>query len=186
GSCPAAQCNPQIDQLTNRFATDQGYVYDESGSLIRDAAGRRYVYDGKSKQTEVRDAANNVIGRYFYDGDGKRVKKHVPSTGETTIFVYDASGRLVAEYSTIVANSTDAKVAYLTNDHLGSPRINTDANGNVTARHDYHPFGEEIGTLPALPGSPQPRTAALGYQSDSVKQKFTTYERDNETDLDYA
>ncbi|RMG02205.1 MAG: hypothetical protein D6735_10550, partial [Acidobacteria bacterium] len=68
GSCPAVQCNPQIDQLTNRFATGQGYVYDESGSLIRDAAGRRYVYDGENKQTEVRDAANNVIGRYFYDG----------------------------------------------------------------------------------------------------------------------
>ncbi|RMG04733.1 MAG: hypothetical protein D6735_06395, partial [Acidobacteria bacterium] len=109
-----------------------------------------------------------------------------PATGETTIFVYDASGRLVAEYSTIVADSADAKVAYLTNDHLGSPRINTDANGNVTARHDYHPFGEEIGTLPALPGSPQPRTATLGYQSDSVRQKFTGYERDNEINLDYA
>jgi RHS repeat-associated protein len=100
--------------------------------------------------------------------------------------VYDASGRLVAEYSTIVADSTDAKVAYLTNDHLGSPRINTDANGNVTARHDYHPFGAEIGTLAALPGSPQPRTAALGYQSDSVRQKFTGYERDSETELDFA
>ncbi|RMG01753.1 MAG: hypothetical protein D6735_11320, partial [Acidobacteria bacterium] len=97
-----------------------------------------------------------------------------------------ASGRLVAEYSTIVANSTDAKVAYLTNDHLGSPRINTDANGNVTARHDYNPFGEEIGTLAVVPGSPQPRTAALGYQSDSVRQKFTGYERDNESNLDFA
>jgi len=92
----------------------------------------------------------------------------------------------VAKYSTIVANSTDAKVAYLTNDHLGSPRINTDANGNVTARHDYHPFGEEIGTLAAVPGSPQLRTATLGYQSDSVRQKFTGYERDSESELDYA
>jgi len=56
----------------------------------------------------------------------------------------------------------------------------------VTARHDYHPFGEEIGTLAVVPGSPQPRTAALGYQSDSVRQKFTGYERDIETDLDFA
>lgn len=35
---------------------------------------------------------------------------------------------------------------YLTIDNLGTPRINTDANGLVTARHDYHPFGEEIST----------------------------------------
>ncbi len=56
----------------------------------------------------------------------------------------------------------------------------------MTARHDYHPFGEEIGTLAELPGSPQPRTATLGYQSDSVRQKFTGYERDSETELDFA
>ncbi|RMG06911.1 MAG: hypothetical protein D6735_03480 [Acidobacteria bacterium] len=125
-------------------------------------------------------------GKKDYANNKKCVKKIVPSTGETTIFVYDASGRLVAEYSTIVANSTDAKVAYLTNDHLGSSRILTDANGSVISRRDFHPFGEEIGTLAVAPGSPQPRTAALGYQSDSVRQKFTGYERDNETDLDYA
>jgi hypothetical protein len=90
---------------------------------------------------------------------------------EMNNFVYDLSERLIAECSAQVANTTGAKVAYLTNDHLGSPRINTDAkfdnggnpypsrnhfgsprvntdaNGVVTARHDYHPFGEEIGTL---------------------------------------
>ncbi len=56
----------------------------------------------------------------------------------------------------------------------------------MTARHDYHPFGEEVGTLAVVPGSPQPRTTALGYQSDSVRQKFTGYERDSETELDFA
>ena len=66
--------------------------------------------------------------------------------GETTVFAHDASGKLVAEYSTNVVSVQDAKVRYLTADHLGSPRINTDANGAVIARHDYMPFGEEIGT----------------------------------------
>ncbi|RMG01679.1 MAG: RHS repeat-associated core domain-containing protein, partial [Acidobacteria bacterium] len=102
------------------------------------------------------------------------------------IFVYNLTGRLIAEYSTVIEPTETAKTSYLTMDHFGTPRINTDANGNVTARHDYHPFGEEIGTLPALPGSPQPRTATLGYQSDSVRRKFTGYERDNESNLDFA
>ncbi|MCV4690685.1 hypothetical protein OFC38_31525, partial [Escherichia coli] len=66
----------------------------------------------------------------------------------------------------------------MTNDHLGSPRINTDAGGAVIARHDYMPFGEEIYTVQ--------RTQGLGYTADSVRQKFTAYERDNETDLDFA
>ncbi|MCV4872720.1 hypothetical protein OFB47_33515, partial [Escherichia coli] len=78
--------------------------------------------------------------------------------------------KLVAEYSTVVAPVQDAKVAYLTADHLGSPRINTDASGEVTARHDYYPFGEELYTAQ--------RTQGLGYMADSVRQQFTSYERD--------
>ena len=66
----------------------------------------------------------------------------------------------------------------MTNDHLGSPRINTDRDGRVTTRHDYHPFGEEIAT-------PE-RTARLGYTADTVRKKFTGYERDAESDLDFA
>jgi RHS repeat-associated protein len=104
------------------------------------------------------------------------VKKYVPSTGETTLFVYDAAGKQIAEYSTIV-ETTNAKVEYLTNDHLGSPRVNTDANGAVTARHDYHPFGEEIAT--------SQRTNGLAYAGDTVRKQFTSKERDSETGLDY-
>lgn len=33
-------------------------------------------------------------------------------------FLYDAAGKLVAEYSTIVETGLNAKVGYLTNDHL--------------------------------------------------------------------
>ncbi|MBV6495887.1 MAG: hypothetical protein JFAIHJKO_01001 [Pyrinomonadaceae bacterium] len=88
--------------------------------------------------------ASGTLGQYTYDGDGKRIKKFVPSAGETTVFAYDASSKMVAEYSTNVEPAATAKVNYLTTDHLGSPRINTDASGAVIARHDYHPFGEEI------------------------------------------
>lgn len=66
----------------------------------------------------------------------------------------------------------------MTNDHLGSPRINTDQNGTVTARHDYHPFGEEIAT--------SQRTTALSYTADTVRKQFTGYERDSESGLDFA
>jgi RHS repeat-associated protein len=92
--------------------------------------------------------------------------------------VYDASGKMLAEYSTIVESPSTAKVSYLTTDHLGSPRILTDANGNVISRRDFHPFGEEIVTTQ--------RTQGLGYTADSVRQKFTSYERDIESNLDFA
>lgn len=121
---------------------------------------------------------NYIGGQYFFDGDGKRVKKVVPSTGEVTVFVYDASGKSVAEYSTVVAPAQDAKVNYLTSDHLGSPRIKTDRNGAVISRNDYLPFGEDLFT-------PQ-RTQTLGYTPDDVRQGFTGYINDEETGLDYA
>lgn len=174
-NCPVAVCNPSVDVLNNKLV---GYQFDTSGNTKFDAENRTFIYDAENKQVEVKNSSSQTISQYFYDGDGKRIKKYVLGTGETTIFVYDAAGKLVAEYSTIVASTNDAKIAYLTNDHLGSPRINTEAIGNVTARHDYHPFGEEIAT--------GQRTSSLGYADDTIRKQFTGYERDNETDLDFA
>lgn len=176
-SCPQAQCNPTIDSANNRFTSGQGYSYDSSGNVTADAQGRSFVYDAENKQTSVSNQSG-LVGQYSYDGDGRRVKKVVASTSETTIFVYDASGKMVAEYSTNVEPQSTAKVSYLTSDNLGSPRINTDQNGQVTARHDYMPFGEEIYTAQ--------RNQGVGYTTDNIRQKFTAYERDNETDLDFA
>jgi len=73
-------------------------------------------------------------------------------------------------------------VNYTTTDHLGSPRVITDAIGQVTSRRDFLPFGEEI-TINV--GS---RSTALRYGSsdDTVRQKFTGYQKDTETSLDFA
>lgn len=152
------------------------YTYDPSGNTINDPQGRTFIYNAENKQVEVKDSLNNTIGKYWYNGDGKRVKKYVPATDETTIFVYDAMGKLIADYSTELA--LDKKISYTVADHLNSPRILTDENGEIISRRDFHPFGEEVTTTE--------RIAALGYQIDDVRQKFTTYERDAETDLDFA
>jgi len=173
------QLNPGINSgNNNRMNSGQDYTYDSAGNTLTDANGQTFIYDGENKQVEVRNSSNAAIGKYWYDGDGLRVKKEVPGTGEVTIFVYDAAGKQIAEYSTVVASANDAKVAYLTADHLGSPRINTDVTGAVSSRHDYHPFGEEI----AATGS----RSTSGYVGDAVRKQFTGYERDNESGLDFA
>ena len=165
--------NPTMDVTNNRFMTGQGYTYDLAGNVITDAEGRSFQYDAENKQ---KSAANQsgTVGQYSFDGDGKRVKKI--STTETTVFVYDASGKMVAEYST-QPNPTP-QVSYLTTDTLGSPRITTDATGQVISRRDFHPFGEEMSTTQ--------RTQGLNYTPDNTRQKFTGYERDSETNLDFA
>ncbi len=139
--------------------------------MIEDALGRTFTYDAEDRQIQVNDGST-AIGQYSYDGEGKRIKKIVPASGETTVFVYDISGKLTAEYSTVVAQSNYASIGFSTNDHLGSTRIITDTVGQVISRRDFSPFGED--------------TNRTTYGTDSVRQRFVGYERDIETNLDFA
>ncbi|MBK7706166.1 MAG: hypothetical protein IPJ30_10380 [Acidobacteria bacterium] len=98
---------------------------------------------------------------------------------EGAVFVYSA-GKLVAEYTT-AAPPTNPKTRYTATDMLGSPRVITDSEGNVIARRDFKPFGEEISS------NTGERTITAKYgAADNLRQKFTTYQRDEETGLDFA
>ena len=173
--------NPAVDPLTNRFAAGQGFGYDRNGNLTSDTdpvgnAPRQFVWSGDNRQTEVK-RNGLTVGQYFYDGEGRRVKKVTDL--ETTVFVYSA-GRLIAEYSTATPPS-DPKTAYTTTDHLASPRVITDALGQVVSRRDFLPFGEEL--LPHVGD----RSSVAGYAAvDNVRQRFTGYLKDTETSLDFA
>lgn len=50
---------------------------------------------------------------------------------------------------------------------------------NGVVRHDYLPFGEEISAGVGI------RSSSNGYGTDTVRQKFGSKERDNETGLDF-
>ena len=81
------------------------------------------------------------------------------------------------------ASSTGGEVNWLITDHLGTPRMVADLSGSLASikRHDYLPFGEEIGA--GVGG----RTTNQGYgQIDGNRKKWAQLERDVETGLDYA
>ena len=83
----------------------------------------------------------------------------------------------MAEYSTQTVQTP--QVSYLTADHLGSPRVITDANGTVIKRQDYGAFGDE--TITAQ------RTSGLNYTTpDTVRQDYTGYQKDDESGLEFA
>jgi RHS repeat-associated protein len=98
-----------------------------------------------------------------------------------TIFVYDGSGLLAEEYSTTVVPVEQAKVSYLTTDHLGSPRVITDQNGAVISRKDFTAFGEEVTSSQRVGG-----TNGNGYDPPNVRQDYTGYQKDNESGLEFA
>jgi RHS repeat-associated protein len=168
-----------IDAKTNRLKM-AGMTYDPLGNLkaqTRNGVTETMNYDSENRMTS--HVRSGLTTSYVYDGDGRRVKKVVGTA--TTLYVYNATGQLVAEYT-----NPDAVIeggggtSYLTSDHLGSTRIVTNSTGGVKARHDYLPFGEELGSSTGV------RTFGMGYsQSDGLKQKFTGKERDAESGMDY-
>ncbi|MGB7068405.1 MAG: RHS repeat-associated core domain-containing protein [Pyrinomonadaceae bacterium] len=177
GSCAVAVCNPTANPANNRFV---GYGYDNAGNVTTDAEGKTCSYDAENRQ--ITASGNNLSASYAYDGNGKRAKSFNAITNQTTIFVYDADGDLAAEYAINIPPPVNPTISYLTEDALGSPRVISNSFGEVKARRDFFPFGDEIyagiGT----------RNTNQKYSSiaDDTRKKFATYQRDTETGLDFA
>jgi RHS repeat-associated protein len=170
---------PAINANTNRFSSSS-YQYDKNGNVTIDAQNWQYAFNGDNKQIAVKDENGTVIGQYYYDGEGNRVKKFVQSNQETTIFVY-SSGKLIAEYSSQAP--PNPTISYTTTDHLGSPRVITDKSGSVISRRDFMPFGEDLNSGVGN------RSTTLKYAlagADNLRKRFTGYEKDTETGLDFA
>lgn len=99
-----------------------------------------------------------------------------------------ATDNLGAQTSSTVINITVnapppavADIRWIVTDQLGTPRMIFDESGGFAkvSRHDYLPFGEEL-----FAGG---RTTTNGYtNNDGERERFTGYERDNESGLDYA
>jgi len=176
---------------TNRITTS-GYSYDSSGNVINDTV-HTYGFNAEGRIKTVDSAI-----AYVYDGEGKRVKKLV---SENTRFIYGIGGELVCEYDGSSGNLKKEYVAgggsmitieptgvnsngtqYAMADHLGSTRVITNSSGSVVSRHDYMPFGIELGA--GVGG----RTTGMGFSGsgDNNRKKFTGYERDTGVGLDFA
>ncbi len=100
------------------------------------------------------------------------------------IFVY-SGGKLVAEYST-KNPPQNPTTKYVATDTLQSVRAITNQDGEVISRRDFLPFGQEIPNAVQPGQSASPRTSALKYGADDVRQKFTGYQKDEESGLDFA
>jgi RHS repeat-associated protein len=169
-----------------------GASYDNAGNLLNDGI-HTYAYNGENKIRTI-----DSQSAYVYNGDGQRVRKLL---GGNLRFVYGIGGELIAEFdgtsgalkkeyvygasglaATIEPTAVNSNgTRYATPDHLGSPRVITNSSASVVSRHDYMPFGEELGV--GVGG----RTAGMGFGvADGVRQKFTSYERDTESTFDYA
>jgi RHS repeat-associated protein len=96
----------------------------------------------------------------------------------------DATGNLASsgDSTFTTAQNGSGGIKWLVTDYLGSTRMVIDETGSLAGitRHDFLPFGEELSAGVGI------RSASNGYSGDSVRQKFTGYERDSETGVDFA
>lgn len=145
---------------TNRLIQKgtQTLTYDAAGNLLDDGQGNTYTYNNAGRLAQV--FRNGVlVATYIYNANGQRTRK-VTQQG-TTVYHYDINGNLIAEstgsgtpkreylyvdnipIAQIDIGATDI-ITYLHTDHLGTPRIGTDANGKVV----WSWAGDAFGSLP--------------------------------------
>jgi len=161
-----------IDPNTNRIISS-GFTYDAAGNTTGDGL-HAYAFDAENRIKTV-DGATNFYG---YDWAGMRVKKN------GTLYVYSGP-KVIAEYVSgaaavspsveyiylkdqMAARIGGGSTTYLYGDHL-STRNEADGTGAVVRTAGLFPYGD------------------VWYETGvNDKWKFTTYERDAESGLDYA
>ena len=149
----------RISSVTTNNTQLVNYSYDAAGNVINDGA-HSYQYDGENRLASVDGGA----ARYYYDSSNRRVKR--VASGYTTYYIWEGS-QVIAEYSDGPASGAGG-VSYYLADRLSS-RVITDSSGVVKGTQDHLAYGEEGGVSGA-----------------SEKHRFTNYERDSESNTDYA
>lgn len=163
---------------TSNHITNTGFSYDNDGNLT--AATSPYQYDAEDRITQFNNGPSYGGANYVYDANGCRIEK-VTSGGQVHYF-YDENGHVIVETDQggnwtkeyvymggqPVAEFSGGQTYFIHADHLGSTRTVTNYAGSVTDGLDYLPYGEQIAG------------------GSFTTHKFTGYERDSISGLDYA
>jgi len=190
----------------NNHINNSGFGYDAAGNLTQDGtSGVTYSFDAENRLYKITGISGGPYC-YFYDGNGLRVAKksgansdctggtfmklywrstsgdalaETDSTGSTTNVAYNEyvffSGRRIA------SRDGTGTIFYYFADQVGSTRTITTGNGTgqtpgqLCYDADFTPYGLEI-----------QHTEHLQTTACPPNYKFTGYERDSETGLDYA
>jgi RHS repeat-associated protein len=184
--CSAGSLSVTASSSTNQLSiTGVSGPYDASGNMVKDGT-YTYTFDAENHLLTASGMSGGPWS-YVYDGHGLRVQKTNGSTG--TLYWRSVSGQAIAETDLtgsttdsaykeyiffagrrIASRDTSGNVYYYYADQVGSTMTITNASGTPCYQATFTPYGQEMATQ---------TTCASNY-------KFTGYERDSETGLDYA
>ncbi len=177
-----APATNRLESVALDGVTQTTYSYDAAGNTVS-GEGKTFAYDAVNRLKSV----NSGTSTYGYDGDGKRVR--VTDGGASVFYIYSSAlGQSVMEVTqagvqrayvyngtkVVAMQATDGQFYWLHTNHLGNSRAMTDANGNLAYKGHFDPFGQMLNEW-----------SSSGNNNLNLK-KFTGYERDIVTGLDYA
>ncbi|MEO8189317.1 MAG: RHS repeat-associated core domain-containing protein [Acidobacteriota bacterium] len=149
-----------VNATTNGLTTAS---YDLRGNVTGNG-GDVYAYDGLDRMEYNRTGSTEWD--YVYDAEGERVVKIPPLGASWTYTFRDEGKRVSTEYSGAVASRDNVYLGSLlvasyangsvgsngpvwtfyASDHLGTPRLITDAGGTAVEQRKTFPFGEVLGS----------------------------------------
>ena len=189
------------DQASNRIV-NTGWSYDAAGNQTRalipgsSTNFQRYQYDAANRLAKVKNDSGTTIAVYTYGNSNNRLiaQDGDENSNYRTYYVCEA-GSIIGEYSETPSLSTSPQwsKSYL---YLGGRLLSLlSPNGSGGESFEYHHpdrLGTRIITNPVTGSTSEqvtlPFGTALGVESSGTpgNRRFTTYERSNQTQLDYA
>jgi RHS repeat-associated protein len=177
-----------IDSATNHLV---GASYDLAGNMTQ-YGGNSYRYDPMKMLTWTDRAAGGGVS-YLYTAEDERFASLWPASRTDytvrgldnktlTTFTRDAAANwsrkdyIYRAGGLLFASVSPAGIFHYLLDHLGTPRVVTNAAGNTAETHDYFPFGLEATS------TTQPLAERMQYTGHE-RDKFTA--ADNADSLDY-
>jgi RHS repeat-associated protein len=161
--------NSEIQDSVNHL-----YSFDENGNIIerkndQNQVEKSYIYNTQNRLVEIRNSDNSLLVSYYYDPFGSRLSKTVINPDQTqsiTYFIYNDEG-LSAEVTNSqistylynpqnswmtspIAKKLNNKYYYYQNDHIGTPQIIHDNEGNVVYRVEFKAFGEKVVSINSI------------------------------------
>ena len=165
---PTGLATSKVGSQTIGYSSNKNtsHTYDSAGNTTNDTV-HTYAFNAENQQTSMDGGA----ATYGYDGEGRRMKKYTSS--ETTYTFYGPGG-ILCEYTTTNTGATAAastdKTIYRTSEKTGTAVMLFNTSGTVIENNRTLPYGE----------------AWLSDVASANDKKFTTYDRDKESGLDYA
>ncbi len=166
--------NTPTTASTNRLSSG---IYDSAGNLTgwTDLNGSTYEYDPFNLMWKYQTDSGEWI--YLYTADNERAWSYkTDNTSRWTLrglgaevlreYTTDGGWAVASDYiyrdGALLAAETPQGIRHFHLDHLGTPRLISDSQGQQAAYHVYYPFGEE----------------ATAFNQDTIRAKFTGHERD--------